>query len=392
MVRIHRIMLGSILVAALLPWWAVAEEGEGPRNLYASSRLRLEYDNNVNQTESNKEDSFKIIEAIDLGYNLATERTFLSLRYQPSFVYWENRDDDTDFQHAFDGTLDQTLSPRLSLNFRDKMRLTERSETIDRASEIRETTEFIYNTAKLGLNYLVRENTRLESAVRYITLQYDQDAVAAERDYDILAAGLSLRNSLRPTTSVIGELRFEDLSYETASRDSETYYIGGGVDHTFNPVTISKLRVGYQHREFKSAQTDSTDSPYFEASMTYLPTPATRLTSGVSFSQYESNISPFASQERTRLFASLAHDVTAKISGFLTGAYTLGQYDDQETPEGTGPVPDGDEDTVQISARATYRVNMSNYLEVGWQFVDVSSDIRTEYSRNRINLGWVLKI
>ncbi len=126
--------------------------------------------------------------------------------------------------------------------------------------------------------------------------------------------------------------------------------------------------------------------------MPSLPPPAPRLPSGVIFSQYESNISPSASQERTRLFASLAHDVTARVSGFLTGAYTLGKYDQEDVPETTDVAADGDEDTVQVSARATYQVNRLNHLELGYQFLDVSSDIRTEYSRNRVNVGWVLKI
>jgi hypothetical protein len=125
--------------------------------------------------------------------------------------------------------------------------------------------------------------------------------------------------------------------------------------------------------------------------LTFLPTPATRLTAGLAYSQYEADVNPYASRERTRVFASLAQDFTAKITGYLTAAYTLSEYDGEEAVSDT-PVADGDEDLSQISARTTYELNRNNLLEASWQFVDLASDVRSDFARNRLSLGWVLKI
>ena len=51
---------------------------------------------------------------------------------------------------------------------------------------------------------------------------------------------------------------------------------------------------------------------------------------------------------------------------------------------------EGTEDVLRLSARLTLEVSKSNYLEAGWQYIDLASEIReeSEYSRNRLSLGW----
>ena len=382
-------------------WWLVgvavvvaqaefANAGENRRNFHAVNRFRIEYDDNIAQTETNEDDSVKLIEQIDLIYNLNLDQTFLSLRYEPSFVYWSDRDDDTDFHHAFDGSLSHAFNPRISLNLKDVFRFAERPELVERGSVVREENDYVYNSANATLSYLLRQGTRVEFSGRVVTLAYEEDFVANSQDYDIYVGGLTLRHTLRPNTVVFGEARYEDISYDEDARDSDTIYLGGGVEHTFNPSLLTSLRAGYQGRDFDQTERDSNDTPYVDASLTFLPSPATRISSGVSFSQYETDVSPFASQERTRVFVSIAHDLSARISAYLTGAYTNGDFDESETP--TGGVQDGSEDIVLFSARATYKVNRANHLEVGYQLTDLDSDIRTDFTRNRVNLGWVLKL
>ena len=379
----------GMAVALTLP--VVASAAESARNFHVVNRFRAEYDDNYTQTENNEQDSFKFIEQVDLMYNLNLDQTFLSLRYEPSFVYWTDRDDDdNDLHHAFDGILNHAFTPRLSLSLKDTFRFAENPELMDREAVVRQSNDYTYNTGNAALSYLLSEQTRVEAAGRIVTLTYDDDEVGDYGDYDIYVGGLTLRHAWKPETALLGEARYEDLQYANDLRDSQTIYVGAGAEHTFNPSFLGSLRAGLQSREFDSTVRDSKDTPYVDASVTLLPTPATRISSGVSYSQYETDIAPYASQERTRFYVSLAHDLTARISGYLTGAYTDGEYDRDETP--TGDVTDGSEERVQVSARATYKVNMAHHLELGYQFNDLSSDLRNDYTRNRVNVGWVWQL
>ena len=58
-----------------------------------------------------------------------------------------------------------------------------------------------------------------------------------------------------------------------------------------------------------------------------MPSPATRITGAASYSIFESDVARYMSQNRTYFSLSLAHDFTAKLSFYLSGAYSLGQYE-----------------------------------------------------------------
>jgi hypothetical protein len=113
-----------VVVFALLVIQDVARAAEGKRPYQVFNRLRVEYDDNVYQAETDKEDSIKIIEELEFHVNLDLENTFVSLRYRPSFVWWDNREeDDFDFQNEGDLVVNHEFSPRLTLSVVDTLRV-----------------------------------------------------------------------------------------------------------------------------------------------------------------------------------------------------------------------------------------------------------------------------
>ena len=100
----------------------------------------------------------------------------------------------------------------------------------------------------------------------------------------------------------------------------------------------------------------------------------------------------YLSQDRFYASLSLAHDFTAKLSFYLSGAYSLNSYDEKYSMY--DGLEDGDENTYLISMRMSYRVNRINWLEAGYQFVMLDSDVtnRESYDRNRVDLGWKIQL
>ena len=54
-----------------------------------SNRLRLEYDDNINQTESDKDSSVKVIDELEFLVNFNLQNTYVGLRYRPSYTWWD---------------------------------------------------------------------------------------------------------------------------------------------------------------------------------------------------------------------------------------------------------------------------------------------------------------
>ncbi|HPG00586.1 MAG TPA: outer membrane beta-barrel protein [Kiritimatiellia bacterium] len=370
--------------------------GSAANRFQVVNRLRFEYDDNIYQEETDTDSSFKIIEEIEFLVNFSFTRTFVSVRYRPNYVWWQNREPDHhDFNHDVDFVLNQNFSPRVTFSLTDTLRRGEIPESVDDNRIVREQDNFTYNAVNGTLGLLVMPQTKLEAAGRYLLLRYDNQDVADTEDFDLYVAGLTVRHQLVPETTLIGEMRGEEVSYEGPDRGSQSYYVGGGVEQTFSPNLLGSVRGGYQEKTFNDDNVGNESSPYVDLAVTFVPSPATRITANVGYSLFETDIYPYASQQRTLLAASLAHDLTARISFYLSGGYTIGDYSADQSVE-PGAVTDGSEDLIQVSTRVTYKLNRSNYLEAGWQYQDFSSDVsyvdgsglRSSYERNRIDAGW----
>ena len=411
----------AVLAVILLAIPVVGRAAEGQLPFDVVNRLRLEWDDNIRQVEHNPDSSFKVIEELQFSVDLNLEQTFVSLRYRPSFVWWDNRPEDKrDFHHAFDLVLNHKFSPRFSLSMKDTFRIAELPELIEDGAVVRENNDYKYNSIDGTFSTVVRPNTRLDLSGRYVLLRYDDDDVADREDYDQYIVGLSLQHAIVPETMVAGDVRYQTIDYDSAlNRDSDSTQVGGMLQQEFSPNLLGNLRAGYEYKDLDQSNQSSDESPYGEASLTYLPTPLTRITGGAGYSLYETDVYPFSSQTRTRIFGNIAHDLTAKISLYLSGVYTHGKYDGDDLPEGAklGDLPakvvqdlvpnatqaqldtplsqsfidslsDKSEDIYQVSARITYKVNRANWLEASWQYSKLDSDLREDFERNRVSVGW----
>ncbi len=393
------------IVAACLLALATPAFAESP--IHLNNRLRLGYDDNVYQAGEataadgstvthDETDSFRIIEELEMLVNLNLQRTYLGLRYRPSFIWYSDRDDDdTDFLHDVDLNFVQKITPALVLSISDTLRASQLPELQDENYVVRAKDDNYYNSALATLSYNVRPETRLDLSGRYILLRYTEDANENDNYYSAVG-GLTLRQQLASRTTLMGDLRYQMVVYDEAeeayNRDANSVFGGLGVEQTFNPKLLGSLRAGVEQRMYDNDAADDNTQPYGELSMTFLPTPATRITTAASYSIYESDIATYLSQNRTYLSLSFAHDFTTKLNFYLSGAYSLNQYEADYALE-TGAV-DADENSFLLSARLAYRINRINWLEVGYQFIKLDSDLvnRESYDRNRFDIGWKIQL
>ncbi len=375
------------------------------------NRLRLEWDDNIRQEWKGAEDeSWKIIEQLQIIGDISAENTFVSVRYLPSYTYWDNKPgyDSSDLHHALDFMLNQKFSPRLTLAIGETLRYSELSEL--RATDssdviIRPDNTYLYNTASADLSYRMTTSMKLRASGEYEILSYDENDVSYREDYDIFGVGFDVQNVFTENTTAGVQLRLSEIGYDGGQdskgikfgdRSSNDMQIGGNLQQIFSPQLLGNVRAGYMKKEFDDTDTDDTDAPYGDASLTYLPSPRTRITLGGSYSLYEADVYPYANQTRTSVYGSLGTDVTGKIDFFVSGAYTMGEYKAEEAVQTPGynnaKLKGGDDDVIQVSSRLRYNVYHRNFIELGYQYTDISSDVRVEYDRNRYWIGWQTRL
>ena len=283
------------------------------------------------------------------------------------------------------------------LSISDTLRASQLPELQDENYVVRAKDDNYYNSALATLSYNVRPETRLDLSGRYILLRYTEDANENDNYYSAVG-GLTLRQQLASRTTLMGDLRYQTVVYDEAdadhNRDANSIFGGLGAEQTFNPKLLGSLRAGVEQRMYDNYAADDNTQPYGELSMTFLPTPATRITGAASYSIYESDVASYLSQNRTYLSLSFAHDFTTKLSFYVSGAYSLNEYEEDYSLDAT-TAENADENSYLASARVSYRVNRINWLEVGYQYVELESDLvnRESYDRLRWDvIGWKIQL
>lgn len=406
MKQIRLCIVAGLLLALAVP--LLAAYGESPVHL--SNRIRVGYDDNINLLPADMDpvDSFRIIDELEFLVNLNMERMYLGLRYRPSLIWYSDRDEanadnkDYDFLNDLDLNFSYDLAPALTLALNDTLRASKLPSIYDEYYIVRRDDDNIYNSALATLSYDILPKTRLDLSGRHILLDYDNVDSARYGNYYSLVGGLTLRQQLASRTTVLGDARYQTLTYNKApadhNRDANMIFFGLGAEQTFAPSLIGSLRAGMENRQYDDEEYDDNTAPYGELSLTFLPTPVTRLTGAASYAIDESDAGAYMSQNRTYLSLSLAHDFTAKWSLYASTAFTLNDYDgdyalDDRDPA-TPALGDGTEKTYLVSLRLAYRINRINWLELGYQYTKLDTDLqnRESYDRNRVDLGWKIQL
>ena len=334
--------------------------------------------------------------------NLNMSRTYLGLRWRPSLTWYSDREnDDTDFLNDLDVNFTHNFTPNLALSLNNTLRASQLPELQDESYTVREKDDNYYDSAIATLAYNFRPETRLDLSGRYITLIYDSDSPAKDNgDYYGVIGGLTLRQQLASRSTLMGDLRYQTLTYNEAlaenARDANSVFAGLGLEQTFSPKILGSLRGGVENRAYDNDLYDDNTAPYVELSATLLPTPATRITTAAAYSIYESDVARYLSQNRSYLSLSFAHDFTTRLNFYLSCAYSLNQYEaDYSLADAAGNrLGDADENAILVSARLSYRIGRINWIETGWQYVKLDSDVadRVSYDRTRIDIGWKIQL
>lgn len=351
-----------------------------------SISVREGYDDNVNTTKNNEAGSFYTNGNVVLDYKFGNARTQLAFEAFGGVSYYYHRP----FGQAYDITsgLSLTVShqatPRLGLGAAIYLAYQSEPDFNTGFAINRRSGNYFYTSDKFSTSYQWAPRFSTVTSYTLGALNYEDSAVGLFEDRVEHTFGNEFRFLVLPTTTAVGEYRYQITDFDTAPRDSTTHFVLAGVDHSFNPRFNISLRGGAQFREFDTF--GERTSPYAEGTLNYALTEKSSVSWNNRYGLDEPDVpgSPSRTSFRSGLRGNYAF--SPRISSTLSIYY---QHDENESfLAPTFFIPSFNEDTIDLSIGVRYEINRLFAALAGYSHTEVLSDITLrEYARNRYYLG-----
>lgn len=353
---------------------------------HVSASVRGGYDDNVNTASFNPQGSTFINLNLAATYAFGSARTAVNLQTNGGITQYFDEPGGTqyDFNPNITFSITHKATPRLTLALTTYAALQNQPDFVNNAGLNRRSGSFFYTSNKFSAAYRWKPRFSTVTSYTLATIWYDDSAAGSFENRFEQTFGNEFRFLVWPTTTVVGDLRYGIITYDTAPRDSISYFLLGGFDHNFSPRFNISTRAGVEIRTYENFE-DRMD-PYFEGTLSYSLGPHMTLSWNNRYSIEEPDVlgSPGRTTFRSGLTGS--YKITARITA------TLAAYYQHDANDGTISFffisPPFAEDSITLSLAARYAINHTWGAELGYDFTDVESDIPFRgYNRSRFYGG-----
>ncbi len=395
--------LKALLTVAAIPLVsslsAFGQEDEGYANegpWLLSLRLGGQFNDNRDGVKDNKESNLDLFIEPRADFQLRDgERTLLDLAVLP-MVKWHSNprtpeeggaQNDTELFGTVALELMHQLSPRVTLTLGDALTYNDDPEVDNGGANVRSSNNHIWNTSHAGVDVSLTETMAAGVTGSYAMKRYDDSAVAANEDEDIMNGEAYLKFKTSLNLDISGLVGYSDFKNESTSRPrgSQVMSAGIGIEKRFSPDLIGKLAGGYQHGEYDDSGVDSLDTPNGSAELVMRAASITRFRVGASYGLYAPYVRPYSIQTLTVFRAGVDHDV-------LPGRLTLslnGQYGSGDYKEEGADLSGGTDNLTSVGVSANYRMNRTWSVGGGYTYENWDSDMREResFARNMVDFG-----
>lgn len=383
---------------------------------------------------ANKQSSYGISISPSVNFNAVREQGEIGLGYTFGLKWYEDRDpDSTDESHTIAAKIAHSVSPTLSFELSNNFRIAQEPEievgTVRRVSgypeldsldsiDIRGDQDYLHNQASFYATQMLSDTYSIYAGYANTVFKFDDPAFSRHLDRMEHTPLVHLKAQLKPNTVGLIGYRFKAVDYpgdevlvpgdpridratlNSDVRDSDSHYVYAGLDHAFTPTLQGSVRLGAQFTKFVNADEnpdstiDDATNPFADANLSYGYAEGSHFQIGVKHERnrhdmaFDPNIvakNPILDQEQTVVYASVYHQLTAKLNASLVGHYLNGTY------EGGGKGIDGNNDEYwAFGLSLDYAINPYLAAEAGYNFDDYESGVLSEfrsYDRNRVYVG-----
>jgi hypothetical protein len=221
-------------------------------------------------------------------------------------------------------------------------------------------------------------STRLTSVTSYTfeRVKYDQSSIGDTQNRIDSTLGEQLVFNLTSRTGLVGEYRYETITYDIAPTNSTTHSLLAGINHNLTEHLVVHARVG---ESFRSLENDGNSAtPYFESSVDY--SASNHSVHWLTSYGFESPTAGGVTTTKTwRTGLNLNYNLTSRLSS-VAGVF----FHHDENQGGSATSSSGTQNSFDLNLGLRYTVNKHFTLHVDYSHTEQGSMASTPgYSRNR---------
>jgi len=417
--------VGAVALGAISLQAAGVESVDPAKPWSVSLTLRGFYDSNyVTAPDDAKRDSFGIEIDPSAAVSIATDQTTLGARYTLGARWYQDRNDLSstvsndpwEYSHEFEAFLNHQFSERYTLDLRDDLVISQEPQLwLDPATTYRTEGNDLRNRAQANFTAALTPTIGVVLGYQNTLVNYEDSggnalnpSLSGLLDRMEQLGLINLRWQARPDSFLVLGYNYGVVDYtgdepiadinglapggivNSDYRNNDSHYGYLGLDHNVSKELQLSLRGGVQAVDYNNDPTADTDlSPYGQISLAYKYRPDSTVTVGWTYSHSATDIvSPDTStgqitedQDSSVLFASINHQITALLSGYVRGFWQASQFN--------GGLYDGDSDNFySVGLGLQYRFSRHLSGDIGYSYDTLNSDLpNRDYDRNRVWLG-----
>lgn len=348
--------------------------------------VREGYDDNVYTTNTNRVGSFFTSGTVQVDYRFGSPRTQFDVQGIAGASYYYNRPfgQGYDINTALTLGLEHHATPRLVLSANAYITYQTEPDLNTGFGANRRVGNYFYTADKFTLGYQWAPRFSTATSYTFGGINYDDSAISAFEDRFEHTFGNEFRFLVLPTTTLVGEYRYQIVDFDTAPRDSTTHFLLAGVDHTFNPRFNISVRAGAQFRDIDNF--GARTSPYAEATLRYAVDKRTSIAWSNRYGLEEPDFLNASSRTTYRTGLSVSYAVAPRITA--TGAFFYQHDENDGVVAPTFIIPGFSEDSLDIGLGLRYDINRVFAVLAGYSHSEIISEVSfREYYRNRVYLG-----
>jgi hypothetical protein len=310
----------AVLAGPLGAVYAPIPEEELGKALVITVGGGVYHDDNIFGAPSGERSSMVYRFAPSIDYNSSvTDQTFVSLGYDLSFDHIENRPTNTDLiSHVLSARIAHSYNPDSVLDLNNLLMVNENPESLLPGLPLNTDQSFVSNQFDGTFTNKLGERTGYSLKARSQLYAYDLNSLAAQLDRHELLLGVTADYSVSEATSMLGEYRFQDVSYDAggALKDKRSHFLLAGLDHSPSEAVSLSMRLGLEQRNRSGAPDD--DAPRAELMARYSYGENSFLSGGYMYTIEEvSNVAAYTDVQVHRFFVSLQHALSPAMVGSL---------------------------------------------------------------------------
>ncbi len=354
-----------------------------------SNRFSVGYDSNLYSSPDEKS-GMVYRDAVNMSLTASSERTALQVFYKPTFTYSPNKSHgDFEVYQDFIGQLSHELSDRHVLRVKDTYRFREDEDVINSGDA---DDSYWKNNFDVSLDTAVSDQSRLTFGVGSEIKRYTDDDTGVDKDYDMWTFSGAYSQELTEKTFAMLNLKYskQDFTDSRIKDGTDITTASGGVNHQLNKDLALEVYAGAQYVQSKFTNSKYDDNkwvPYFDSKLTYMFSPRTSVSGFATYSYNPgTTLDSATGSESLRYGLSAKHNMTAKLSFNVSATRSQETYD-KAYNQGVRD----DNNYTEYASKATYKLNRSNSLDLGYKFRRSTNSETEKYDRHNVEAGWTVK-